>query len=336
MFDPKSDSKKSGAIEEALTEPFPINVLCNFISPYKGDRETLTAFLTNCQNALDLASANQKLLLFKYIIARLEGKAQVACANKVFDNFQSLKSFLKQNFGETKHYNHLLLDLQSCKQQSNENVTQFALRIESCLTDLQSEIHNSESLKKDLSGRIAMTEDLALYTFTLGLHPRLGNNVRCRSPKTLNEAINVAMEEEKIQNLLFKTTSSVSTSSLRPKCRICGKPGHSDFECPNKQRRVFPRNISDSQNPSTSYQNTSSQVFCKYCKHTGHDISQCRKRKYNNERNRTFNSHNNNQAAHHVSFELPSQETSPIHDHASYDNADNAGEFDKQYEHLNL
>lgn len=92
-----------------LNEQFPINVLCIVIRLYKGDRETLTAFLTICQNALDLASPTQKTLLNKYILTRLEGKVEIACSNKIFDDFSQLKLFLKQNFGERKHYNHLLL-----------------------------------------------------------------------------------------------------------------------------------------------------------------------------------------------------------------------------------
>ncbi|PZC85949.1 hypothetical protein B5X24_HaOG214314 [Helicoverpa armigera] len=40
---------------------------------------------------------------------------------------------------------------------------------------MQTEIHNSMTTKKDLSGRIAMTEDLALYTFNFGLNPGLSN-----------------------------------------------------------------------------------------------------------------------------------------------------------------
>lgn len=282
----------------SLSEQFPINVLCNFIGTYKGDRETLTAFLTNCQNALDLASHSQKTLLTKYILSRLEGKAQIACSNKIFDDFNQIKLFLKQNFGERKHYNHLLLDLQSCKQQPNESVSQFALRVEGCLTDIQAEIYNSESLKKDLSGRIAMTEDLALFTFTLGLHPRISNNVRCRSPKSLNDAINIALEEEKIQNLLFKTVS-------KPRCKTCGKTGHSEFECFSKIRRSTPpRGFPDRRPPAPiSNDNSRSHVFCRYCKAKGHDITECRKRKYNyNER---FNNSNRPANAHHITYDYP-------------------------------
>lgn len=291
-----NEAKKTA--KTALSEQFPINVLCDFISPYKGERETLTAFLTNCQNALDLASPSQTVLLTKYILSRLGGKAQIACANKIFEDFNQLKCFLKQNFGERKHYNHLLLDLQSCRQLANETVAQFALRIEGCLTDLQSEIYNSESLKRDISGRIAMTEDLALFTFTLGLHPRLSNNVRCRSPKSLNDAINVALEEEKIQNLLYKT-------SIKPKCRICGKPGHSDSECRERQKRSGPPHAPLDPQPSQSFNNSGSQLFCKYCKNKGHDITQCRKRKYNNERRNISNSDNRDRPAamHHITNE---------------------------------
>lgn len=314
------DSKKSCASAEiSLSEQFPISVLCNFISPYKGDRETLTAFLTNCQNALDLASLSQKTLLTKYILSRLEGKAQIACSNKIFEDFSQIKSFLKQNFGERKHYNHLLLDLQSCKQQTNETIAQFALRVEGCLTDLQSEIYNSESLKKDLSGRIAMTEDLALFSFSLGLHPRLSNNVRCRSPKSLNDAVNIALEEEKIQNLLFKTVT-------KPKCRICGKIGHPESECFSNQKRAVPSRVFSQYKPSTSYNNNpGSQAFCRYCKNKGHDITECRKLKYNNA-NKNSNNYTQSANTHHVTYEPPPVLSAPSP--TPYISCENIGESD--------
>lgn len=279
---PESSDKKSETSQSAgkpgLPEN-PISILCNFVNSYNGSRETLTAFLTNCENALSLASEGQKDLLFKFIISKLEGKAQVACSNRIFNNFVELKVFLKQNFGETKHYNHLLLDLQNCKQLSNENVTDFALRIESCLTKIQSEIHNSDSFKKDVSGRIAMSEDLALCTFSLGLSPRISTIVRCHKPKNLNEAINIAIEEEKIQNLTYKNT---------PKCKKCNKSGHSESECFVRSSR--PPNFrplnSNGTNPGRS------NVVCRYCKNIGHDISQCRKRQYNNARFSGANSNN--------------------------------------------
>uniref|UniRef100_A0A1E1WBU5 Retrotransposon gag domain-containing protein n=1 Tax=Pectinophora gossypiella TaxID=13191 RepID=A0A1E1WBU5_PECGO len=292
---PSTPSASKKVPEIFISESCPLQVLCNFINPYKGDRETLTAFLTNCQNALDLASPCQKIILLKYIIAKLEGKAQVACSNKVFETFDELKLFLNQNFGERKHYNHLLLDLQSCKQQFNETVAQFALRIESCLTSLQSEIHNSASLKKELVGRLAMTEDLALFTFNLGLSPRLSTIVRCREPRSLNDAINIALEEEKLENLVYKVNRN--------------KQAHSHSEGISKPKRNF-------QNSISSQQNSISQKNCRYCKNPGHDISECFKRKHNNSK-RNSNYQNNNPTApiNHVADEAQSEPE-------SYNNSD--------------
>lgn len=267
---------------------FPISILCKLIHPYSGERETLTAFLTNCQNALELSSEGQRQLIIKFIIAQLQGKAQIACSNKVFDSFDELKSFLKQNFGEKKHYNHLLLDLQSCKQQSSETVSQFALRIETCLTDLQTELHNSTIPHYELPGRLAGTDDLAMHTFVLGLGPRISNMVRCRNPTDLNSAINLAIEEEKLQKLLYDSKSKM--------CKVCNKSGHLESQCyfKNKNKQSYNVNYSATSTSQTAksasprrepaVSQSQERPTCRYCRNVGHTIDECRKRIYNNSR----------------------------------------------------
>ena len=324
-----STKSETGSIPEISTQ-----TLFQFINTYKGERQSLSAFLTNCQNALDIATEIQKSILLKFILSRLEGKAQVACSNKIFDNFEELKTFLTKNFGERKHYNHLLLDLQSCKQQLNETVSQFSLRIESCLTDLQSEIHNSDSSKKELPGRIAMTEDLAMCSFILGLNPKISNIVRCRNPKNLNAAINMATEEEKIQNF-------INNPSVKPKCNICNKIGHKDSDCflkikkekvnyVSNKNQFYQSKTSQPLNKNKFYQPNSSQfnqdpsyskssqnpIMCRYCKNTGHDISQCRKRQFNNNVNYKNRSHDN-----HIKFlETETWDSDQIHNNQETEN----------------
>lgn len=277
-----------------ISEQYPMKVLCDFIDTYSGERDTLPAFLTNCKNALDLASESQKELLLKFIVSKLRGKAQIACSNRIFDNYDSLKDFLRQNFGERKHYNHLLLDLQSCKQNTNETVAQYAIRIETCLTNLQAEIHNSHTLKKELPGRIAMTEDLALYTLTIGLHTNISNIVRCRDPQTLNAAVNIAIEEEKILNTQKNTTVHIKTKF----CNICKKTVHLQSECYFNNRgnnTRFQEIVPSSSNKPT---NNLPPIICRYCKNVAHDISECRKRQFNNSRKLQLRS--SYQRQHHV------------------------------------
>lgn len=175
------------------TTKFPLILFLNSLN-----REKLTAFLRNCDSAITLASSHQEHIVLKFILSQLEGKAESACSIKDFDTWSSLKEFLKNQFGERKHYAHLLTDIQECRQGNNESVSQFSLRVETCLQKLLTEITISNTRRTELPGKLAAMEDLALHTFTLGLHPRIALVVRSRDPRSLNEAINCAISKEKI------------------------------------------------------------------------------------------------------------------------------------------
>lgn len=266
------------------TEKVTLNVLTKFIKPYNGDRETLPAFLTNCESAISLAAPEQQNILCKYIISQLESKAQTACSLKTFKNWSELKQFLRITFGEKKHSTHLLIELQGCKQLPSETVTQYSLRIEACLTKIQSDIYYSCSNNDELPGRIAAMEELTLNTFILGLNPNFGYIVRCRNPRTLGEAITQATEEEKLFNL---TRLSTRISKF---CSLCKKQGHSAPECyhRNKERpspfyKTHHLNNSGPNNPPR-FLNKSNIITCAYCKNIGHNINECRKRQYNMQR----------------------------------------------------
>lgn len=271
----KEESKpKSVTMSDKIT----LSVLTKFIKPYNGDRETLPAFLTNCENAISLASPEQQTVLCKYIISQLEGKAQVACSLKSFTLWAELKSFLKATFGEKKHATHLLSDLQHCKQLSDEDVTKFSLRVESILTRIQSDIHYSCKNNKELPGRIAAMEDLALNTFMLGLNSSISTIVRCKNPSHLNEAIQYAIDEEKLYNL------SKSSAKSYKNCFICNKPGHNSSECfKNKKRDRDSKIYSNTPSPNTSTNSNNNYYAktCNYCKNIGHTIKECRKLQYN-------------------------------------------------------
>lgn len=293
-----------------MSDKITLSVLTKFIKPYDGNRESLPAFITNCENAISLANTEQQNVLCKYILSQLEGKAQAACCLKTFQTWAEIKDFLKTTFAEKKHSTHLLLELQSCKQGYSETVIEYSIRVESCLTRILADVQYSCKNKTELPGRVAAMEDLALNTFLLGLNSSFSHIVRCRNPLILNEAITHAIEEEKLFNL------NLSTSKAPKTCNICHKTGHSSSECfRNKKDRnersyhlrpqssYQPQHNNIQPHPSTSSQTRPihNQPFpnpqrgpktCNYCKNVGHSISECRKRQYNN--NMRFNSANAN------------------------------------------
>lgn len=263
--EPKSSKTKPLSIEY-----IELNTLLKFIKPYNGTRETLNSFIVNCNNAYELATEPQKPIIFKYILCQLQGKAEIACSIKDFTNWDQLKEFLKTQFSERKHYSHLLTELQESKQNANENVSQYALRVETCLSQILTEISLSNTKQKEVAGRIAAMEDLALHHFLIGLLPRISNIVRCKSPKSLNDAINTAISEERIQQSVYRRNENTGS-----------KPSYSK-PLTNQTRNI--QKPLQTPHPSTSQQRGGSNITCKYCKAYGHDIRDCKKREYNNNR----------------------------------------------------
>lgn len=279
-----------------------LNILLKFIKPYDGSRETLNSFIINCNNAYDLATTSQKPIVFKFILCQLQGKAEVACSIKEFQTWEQLKEFLKTQFSERKHYSHLLMELQESKQLPNENVSKFALKIEMHLSQLLTEITLNNSKAKELAGRIAAMEELALHHFLVGLQPRISNIVRCKSPRTLNEAINYAVSEERIQETLYKrNTHTEFKQRTRP---------NPTFSNPNTRQPV-PSRPTDQPRP---YFRPREPIICRYCKFPGHSIEHCKKREYNN-RHKNSNGQPSFQSAARVNF-LPNPEE-------GYDEVDN-------------
>lgn len=278
---------ESSDTKSTMSEKISLSFLTKFIKTYNGDRELLPAFLTNCDNAMNLASSDQQLILCKFIISQLEGKAQIACSLKTFSEWSELKTFLRSTFGEKKHATHLLSDLQHAKQLPSEDVTKYSLRIEGILTRIHSDIHYSCKDETELTGRIAAMEDLALNSFLLGLNSSISTIVRCKNPSTLSDAIQYATDEEKLYNL------SKNYSRSQKQCSVCSKIGHSSSECyknkkPNytNSQKSYHLNSQINSNPNSNNYNKKS---CNYCKRSGHTIEECRKRQYNNQRRENGN-----------------------------------------------
>lgn len=215
--------------DEQLTTEVDLNILFKFIDKFDGSRSQLNAFLSNCRNAITMATPVQQTILFKFILSQLKGPAEAACSIKEFENWQQLEDFLKSQFSDKKHYAELLSDLKVCRQSNNETVHQFALRIESILSKLLSEINLSNSKKSELAGRLASMQDLALHTFITGLNEQLSTVVCCRDPKSLNETINFASCEEKISHL-----------SRRRNVQLSHFSNQNRFRQPHPQGSIFP------------------------------------------------------------------------------------------------
>lgn len=264
-------------------ENLPLTVLFKFIKSYDGNRDKLCAFLTNCDRAVALAAPHQQNTLLSFILTSLEGQAEVICANHVTNNWSELKDLLKRSFGERKHYAHLLLELQNCKQFHTEGVSQYILRIENCIKNLLVSVNQNNKEPAEMLGRTASIQELGMQTFMYGTNPQIATILRSRNPKDLNEAFTISLEEERINKLMNKSKSNYNVKS----CNIKNEKNkiHHNFD---KRKVMFVKNNiynnksyhqnSGQNNNNNNFTNKSygpnsgqyNNKMCRYCKKPGH------------------------------------------------------------------
>lgn len=231
-------------------DELPITFLIKFIKKFDGDREELNSFLADCNRAFHLASTKQKQILLDYVITQISGKAKAACVNRTFAEWKDLKVYLKTMYADTKHKAQLLCELTTLKQSFTETLSQFTYRLETCL-------------KRTIN---SMTQDV-----DLNLDPRiLEGKLEMLQEIALNRftyftatAISNALRIREIKTLNDAITMAKAEERIQQ--MVTGKPLVKDSKNLNKSTKS-----------------------CTYCKKPGHLIEECRKRQYNNSKNKSI------------------------------------------------
>lgn len=281
-----------------------LSFLTKFICDFHGDAQRLTPYIRNCQNAMDIASPTQKPILFSYIQSTIKSRAEISLNNRSFGNWNDLKKHLLETYSDKKTITQLQLELQLCKQFQNENISEFTQRVETCVTRLlrqTNELHmldgsNDNAKKSELSGKLYIIEQMGMNAFILGVLPQYGLILRTRDPKSIREASQIALQEEKVSEYLQK----ISNSNFPSFCTICKRKGHSESNCRSKKDSSSVRFVQN-QNNQTQKQYS----HCNYCKRKGHSIQECRKREYNNSRKNNSSVNKNESQPNQSSSTIP-------------------------------
>lgn len=241
-------------------------------------------FIRSCDSACQIALLHQQPILLTFVLNKIFGPGASDVHTKQFSSWTDLKVYLIQKFSQTKTLAHLHLELQSMFQKPNESITDYYLRVDLCRSKISEKLA-TEICDLTLEGRKATTEETALNVFVNGISSDIGTMLRVHSFKHLSDAGNFAIQEEKIRNMnsarqrLYRTSSPTITQ-------------------PRKSFPVINQTQRPQQGPS---QIQSYTKFCNYCKNTGHEISECRKRAYNNRLKNTITT----KQSHHTPLAQP-------------------------------
>lgn len=186
------------------------------IPEFKGDSSHLPVFLRRCDTFHDSLNDAGKASFLSHIIFKLSGKAFLIFEDKQYNDWPTLKSDLLEGIKVSKSASAVQNELVNLSQQASQSAKEFSETIKEKLKELsdiiKSQYDNAEVIK---SFRIEH-EKIAIRAFKEGLRPPLKYRVVNFEPKSLDEIVKKAVEEEPYVAVLKSSLDTKETDKPRP------------------------------------------------------------------------------------------------------------------------
>lgn len=239
--------------------PIPIREITDLIREYDGNDDTLNSFIKNTEKLwIHIAdySDEDKNRFMLILQLKLINKAAEATKETEFDNWENVKKDLLENINPQTNIERAELKLTTVSQERNENLEDYAKRVESLLHNL----NKSFSVVKNDEVIAVESDRKARRSFENGISNRdLRNKAIARGSKTLKETIDYVIEQE-LRQFQFKQRDFEEKY-----CGFCKFKGHTYQECRKKNA-----------NRNASFGNENKkEVVCFKCNKKGHYANEC-------------------------------------------------------------
>lgn len=236
-----------------------IMMLTSPIPTFSGEPHKLQDFLDTAHTANLECLPEFRPILFAQIVQKISGLARGNLkSHPNVNNWEALRIHLINQYRPRKDYNTLHAELQMVSQKKDEKILAYYERIQR-MGHRAKEAGRLENVLSNTTIEEMITHT-SLYRFTNGCHEQISLVLECKEPKNINDALATALKvENKAANTQFTRTAHSNKY-----CKNCKTSTHNTENC----RR------------SSNFTKS-----CRYCRNVGHTIDECRKKKYNDERN---------------------------------------------------
>ncbi|CAI6356301.1 unnamed protein product [Macrosiphum euphorbiae] len=262
-----------------------------------GIDEKLVFFINACELVVDITPVANQDIMLRTILNRIKGLAYEVIKYENITSWDMLKTLLKNTYDKPKNAAYLQIELFSAKQRYKETLIEYVNR----LRNLVQAVSEGSTQGKNASDALAVQNNIreqALLVFLEGISDRIKVMVKSKNPSTLEQAIQIAIIEDKnitpsevrSNNHFNNRTRGEAQKYNKGNCHICGKYGHYARDC--RFKKGNPRN--EGNKPSTNRPTANAYLICTYCSKQGHTIDKCYKKKNEDRRRKGESSNSGN------------------------------------------
>jgi hypothetical protein len=90
-----------------MAENISVSEALKLVSPFKGDKREVLAFISNVDAAFELIDPEHSDVLYKFLLTRISGESRVAISHRNLENWEELRTFLRNTYTEKVHIRYL-------------------------------------------------------------------------------------------------------------------------------------------------------------------------------------------------------------------------------------
>ncbi|KAL0839869.1 hypothetical protein ABMA28_016493 [Loxostege sticticalis] len=232
---------------------------------FDGNYRQLNLFIRKCEYILSLYQGGNEQMRYNMhvLTSRLTGDAAALVSEREdLETWDQLKTILTQHFGDPRSEECIAIKLETIKINPNERYLHFCNRIQSIRSNLFSKLNQLEDQALRES-KIQIYNKTAMNVFLYNLPEDLIRVVKIKNPTTLEEALEIVLEEENFQ-LQYKLRNKQNSHMSNPR----RNQTQNEHQVRNPNRNFRPNNIQPnlphnsgyhSNRPHFNYQNRSMQ-----------------------------------------------------------------------------
>ena len=246
------------------------------VSPFKGDKREVLAFIANVDTAFEVINPENSDVLYKFVLTRISGEPRLAIAHRHLENWDELKTFLRNTYTEKRTLDFHATQLFGARQGKSESISEWIQTIQKLSSKFR-EAALQDCEDDERVGIIALADKLRNICFVQGISSdRIQTIVRSRNGNAFDDIAETALEEE---SAIFSKNERYKqgTAFGRLVCSNCGKTGHAASKCYFRDKRDVRVSKLGAETRGGLIKYGKEDFKCYNCGEVGHMARNCKK-----------------------------------------------------------